>query len=135
MVFLLLLLLAANGAFCTRLLCLYRRRCRLCLCLCLCVYLCLYPVLVFVLLLLLLQNQVLSWVSSPATGNECQPELLSLRSAQDVRSTMLVFARIWSMAEVICLGCLQGYPAQNFLFGLIFCSWFSFWRRGHRDKK
>ena len=47
---------------------------------------------------------------------------LSWTSARDVRATMLVCHGFLEHQTEVLDHTLQGYPAQNFLFELIFCS-------------
>ena len=54
------------------------------------------------------QTEVFSWTSVCA-GCPCQDA---------------IFSRIWRARPKFLAGCPQGYPAQNFLFGLLFRSWY-----------
>ena len=69
-----------------------------------------------------------SEIATPNVGNEKSARSFSDRSFfMDVRAGCpcqnASFSRIWRAWPKFSAGCPQGYPPQNFLFGLIFRSW------------
>ena len=50
-----------------------------------------------------------------------RPKFFSWTSARHVRAKMLVFQDLEGLTKFLA-GCPHGHPAENFLFGLIFCS-------------